>query len=93
MTSRDLEKQRLVSQLADILCDRGLDSTVLIGLETGRPFAFLFGQLLWVLQPVMGLVMPRERIAQFAVILEDPKALNQLIGLLSDRNEAEAGRS
>jgi hypothetical protein len=93
MTSRELEKQRLVSQMADMLCDRGLGPTALIGLETGRPLAFLVGQLLWVLQPAMGLVIPRERLAQFAIILEDPKALNQLIGHLSDRNEAEVRQS
>ena len=93
MTSRELEKQRLASQMAELLCDRGLGTTALIGLEAGRPLAFLVGQLLWVLQPVMGLVISRERFAQFATILEDPEALNLLIGHLSDRNEAEVGRS
>jgi hypothetical protein len=93
MTSRELEKQRLVSQVADLLEDRGLSATALFGLEAGRPLAFLVGQLMYVLQPVMGLVMPRERLAQFAIILEDPEAINQLIGHLSDRNEAEVGRS
>jgi len=93
MTSHELEKQLLVSQLADLLEDRGLGATALFGLEAGRPLAFLVGQLMYVLQPVMGLVMPRERLAQFAIILEDPEAINQLIGHLSDRNEAEVGRS
>jgi hypothetical protein len=93
MTSRELEKQRLVSQMADALCDRGLGTTALIGLEAGRPLTFLFAQLLWVLQPAMGLVMPRERMAHIAVILEDPEAVDLLIGHLSDRNETEVGRS
>jgi len=93
MTSRELEKQRLVIQVADLLNDRGLAATTLIGLEAGRPLAFLVGQLMWVLQPVMGLVMPRERLAQFAVILEDPEAIDQLIGQLSDKSEAEVGRT
>ena len=91
MTSRELEKKRLISQMADSLWDRGLGTIALIGLEAGRPLTFFAGQLLWVFQPVMGLAMSRERIAQFAVVLEDPEAVNQLIGNLLDREEA--GRS
>jgi hypothetical protein len=93
MTSRNMEKKRLVSQLAILLKNRGLGATVLILLEAGGPLAFLIGQLMWVLQPAMGLVIPRERLADLAVILEDPKAIKQLIGYLSDGNEAEVGPS
>ena len=79
--------------MADLLSDRGVGATALIGLEAGRPLAFLAGQLLWVLQPVLGLIMPRERLAHLAVILEDPEAIDQLIGHLLDRNETKVGRS
>ena len=93
MTSREMEKQHLISHTANALCDRGLGSTALIALEAGRPLAFLVGQLLWVLQPTIGLLVPGEGLAQIAAILEDPEAVDHLIAHLSERNEAEVGRT
>ena len=93
ITSRNMENKRLVSQMANLLKARGLAGTALILLEVGGPLAFLVGQLIWVVQPAMGLVIPRERLADLATILEDPQAIKQLIGYLSDGNEAEVGQS
>jgi hypothetical protein len=85
MTSRELEKENFVSQIADYLYAHGLGSAALVGLEVGRPLAFLGGQLLWMLQPAMGLLFPKDSISKIAVVLEDPQAVNQLIGQLADR--------
>lgn len=93
MTSREMEKQRFASQIADYLSDRGLVSLALTGLEVGRPLAFMGGQLLWILQPTAGLLFPRQRIAQLATFLEDPEAVNQLVRNLSERIEVEVGQS
>lgn len=87
MTSRDLEKENFVSQIADYLNAHGLGSAALVGLELGRPLAFLGGQLLWILQPFMGIFVPKDVISKIAVILEDPQATNQLMGQLADREK------
>ena len=71
MTSREMEKENFVSQIADYLYAHGLGSTALVGLEAGRPLTFLGGQLLWILQPLMGLIFPKDLISKIAVILED----------------------
>ncbi len=88
MTSREMEKENFVSQIADYLYAHGLGSAALVGLEVGRPLTFLGGQLLWMLQPVMGLIFPRDLISKIAVILEDPQATNELIGQLADREKS-----
>lgn len=51
----------------------------LIMLESGRPFTFLGGQLLWVTQPAFSLFGKSTMIAQLARLLEEPQAVAQLI--------------
>ena len=89
MTSRDVDNQRFVSQIAEFICDRGFRSVALFGLEVGRPLAFLGGQLIYVFQPFAGLFMPRDRMAQLGHILEDPQAVDQLIYYLANKGEDE----
>jgi hypothetical protein len=89
MTSRDMDNQRFVSQIAEFFCDRGFRSAVLVVLDAGRPLAFLGGQLIWIFQPFASLFFPRHRMAQLAHILEDPQAVDQLIHCLADRSENE----
>lgn len=85
MTSRTLENDAFVSQLAEHICRRGWRVPVLVGLEIGQPLAFLGGQLLWLAQPLLGLVVPNEQLSQFAHLLEDPAALKALVDQLEMR--------
>ena len=55
MENLQKDNQAFVNQLADYVCRLGLQVPVLVGLEAGRPFAFLGGQLLWVAKPVLSL--------------------------------------
>lgn len=73
------EKDALITQISDQICQRGWRTPALIALESGRPLSFIIGQLLWVAQPALSLVMPGQMIRQMAQLLEDPAAVEQLI--------------
>ena len=83
MTSRVVEDEAFVSHVADLLCRHGLSHLVLVGLEAGRPLTFFAGQLLWVLQPALGLVLGRGEVSKMANLMEDPIAIEHLIDLLA----------
>jgi hypothetical protein len=82
MTSRVVEDEAFVTHVADLICQHGFGHFVLVGLEVGRPLAFIAGQLLWVLQPALGLVLARDDVSKMAHLMEDPIALEHLINLL-----------
>ena len=82
MTSQGLESKDFVEQAAEVIRQHGLRLPALVILEASRPFAFLGGQLLWVLQPTLGLLAPRATIGELAHLLEDPKAIDSLIATL-----------
>lgn len=79
MTSRGARNDDLEGQIVDFLCRRGWRQPVLIGLEVGQPLTFLGAQLLWIMQPVLGLLLSRQDIGQFAKLLEDTTAVDSLI--------------
>ena len=88
MTSRGVEDEVYLNQIADIVCQYGLRSTVLVGLEAGRPLSFIIGQLVWIFQPFMSLVIGADVIKKTALLLEDEKAVEHLIYLLESKNKA-----
>ena len=79
------DNQAFVNQLADIVCRLGLQVPVLVGLEAGRPFAFLGGQLLWVAKPVLSLFVAGNSVNDLAELLEQPSAVDSLIATLEAR--------
>lgn len=82
MTSRVVKDEVFIAHVADFLCRYGLRQSVLVGLEAGRPLTFIAGQLLWVLQPVLGLMLARGEVSKVAHLMEDPIAIEHLIDLL-----------
>ena len=87
MTSRGVEGDRYLNQVADKICLYGLQGPILIGLEAGRPLSFLAGQLIWICQPILRMVVSAEKIKKTALLLEDEKAIDHLINLLESRNK------
>jgi hypothetical protein len=85
MANSQNDNQAFVNQLADFVCRLGLQVPVLVGLEAGRPFAFLGGQLLWVAKPVLSLFVSNTSVNQFAELLEEPAAVESLIATLEAR--------
>lgn len=71
-----------VDQVAAALGRRGLQTPALIFLETGHPLTFLGGQLLWVAQPALSLIMSAEVVANLAHLLEEPEAVKALAAKL-----------
>ena len=78
-TCRSIEDESAVEYLANELCRRGWSVPALVVLEAGRPLAFVGGQLLWILQPILGLAISIEKIGHLAFILENPKSFERLI--------------
>ena len=77
-----LVQERLISRIAMAIRQRGWQAAALIFLEAGAPFTFLGSQFLWVAQPSLSLLLPSAKVGQLAQVLEDPKAVQQLIALL-----------
>lgn len=82
MSSQGLESRDLVAQVARAIRQNGLRLPTLVFLETTRPFAFLGGQLLWVLQPTLGFLVSRTTVGNLAHLLEDSQAIDSLIATL-----------
>ncbi len=85
MTRRGLDNEDFVVQIADALCTHGLRLPALIGLEAGRPLSLIGGQVLWLFQPLLGLVVSRELVGHAARLLEEPEALDELVDQLEAR--------
>ena len=85
MSRPGLDSDDIVGQIADAICDHGLRLPALVGLEAGRPLSLIGGQVLWLLQPVLGLVISREMVGRVAKMLEEPAAVEELIGKLEAR--------
>lgn len=90
MTSRGREKHELAVRVVDRLRQYRLQLPALILLEAGQPLTFVAGQLLWMTQPMLALVMPRQALSGVAEMLEDPDATALLIELLSQEQNDQA---
>lgn len=84
MTSREVVDQAFVRRVARLLLRKGMGQPARVGLEAGRPLAFIGGQLVWIIQPMLNLIFPAEDVGKIARLLEEPDAVNQLIGLLDE---------
>ena len=82
--ARENRQAELAGQLARRIQRWGLGGPVSVILDALEPFAFVGGQLLWILQPTLGLLVNRERIAEFALMLERPEALRLLRAQLKE---------
>lgn len=76
------EQTTFIADLAAFICRRGWRLPALIALQAGSPASFLGGQLLFVAEPALSLVMPSRWVQQTAHLLENPTAVNALIAQL-----------
>lgn len=79
MTQLTPEQDVFLDQVADFVKRAGLRVPTLMALDAGRPLTFLGGQILWLAQPVLSLLLPGKKVAQFARVLEKPEAVSALI--------------
>ncbi len=69
----------------------GLDGLVAAVLDAAEPLGPIGAQVLWVTQPVLGLIMPADEIGELAHLLDDPKGVAwlraELIGSQRDSED------
>jgi hypothetical protein len=82
MTQLTPEQDVFLDQTADFVRRSGLRVPTLMALDAGRPLTFLAGQMLWLAQPVLALLLPGKKVAKLARVLEKPEAISALISRL-----------
>ena len=87
MTQITPEQDVFLEQVADFIHRYGLRGPVLMALAAGRPLTFLGGQLLWLLQPALSLLVPGKQVTRLANVLEKPETVSALVSRL-ERNDA-----
>ncbi len=76
--------QRRLTGWSIRLRSAGLDGVAAAVLDAAEPLGPLGAQLLWVIQPMLGLVMPADEIGELADLLDDPQGLAWLRAELID---------
>lgn len=79
------QEEALIDRLADWIARRGLLTPAVFLLEANKPFSFLGGQVLWVLQPLLGPAIGYGRMAAYARLLEDRTSVERLLERLESR--------
>lgn len=87
MTQLTPEQDVFLDRIADAVQRYRLRGAALLVLDAGRPLAFLGGQMLWLLQPTLSLLVPGKQVAQLAHVLEKPEAVSALVARL-ETNDA-----
>jgi hypothetical protein len=64
--------------LRDRLEQLGLRQLASLALDVMEPFGPFAAQILWVAQPTLGIFMDRERVGNWATLLEDPQGYDSL---------------
>lgn len=77
-----VDDKGLSRRLARHIARRGLRTPALVALEAGRPLAFVAGQLVWMAQPALSLLWPRQEVGRIARLLETPDGWERLIQCL-----------
>ena len=69
------DNSRLIEEATNAIDQYGLRPFARLLLEAGKPLALIGGQLLWIAQPALSLLLPAQKIGQWAHFLESPDAL------------------
>ncbi len=67
-----------VAETAVYIQQRGWTNLACFLLETGTPLAFVGGQMIWLAQPMLSLLLPSAQLERTALLLENPAALTAL---------------
>lgn len=76
------EQDVFLDRLADAVQRYGLRTPALLALDAGRPLTFVGGQMLWLLQPALSLIVPGKHVAQLAQVLEKQETVSALVSRL-----------
>jgi hypothetical protein len=78
MNRRGARNDDIVTLIVDYICQHEWQNIALIGLDVGKPFAFFGAQILWLFQPMLGVLLPPDLVGNIARLLEDPEAVMEL---------------
>jgi hypothetical protein len=89
MTQLTPEQDVFLDRIVDAVQRFGLRPLALLALDAGRPLTFVGGQMLWLLQPALSLLVSGKQVAQLAQVLEKPETVSTLVTRLeaNTRNE------
>jgi hypothetical protein len=79
------QEEKLIGRVADWIVRHRLVVPAVFLLEANKPFSFLGGQVLWMLQPLLGPAVGHDRIAACARLLEDSSSVERLLECLESR--------
>lgn len=79
MTQLTPEQDVFLDRLVAAVQRYGLRAPARLALDAGRPLAFVAGQMLWLLQPALSLLVPGQEVTRLARILEKPEAVSALV--------------
>jgi hypothetical protein len=94
MRESAIDKPALIERLATRIRERGLTAPAILAIELLRPLGFVGSQLVLMFGPLFGAV-GTSRYADYAGLLEDRQAMDQLVATLetSTRAAQTPGRS
>jgi hypothetical protein len=76
----------MIGRLAGWIAARGLESPAILFFELTKPLALLGSQALLVLAPLLGGALPGGALSEWADLLEDPVAIDQILDRLESRD-------
>ena len=80
----EVRQTELVDRVAERVRRWGLSGLASALLDSLHPLAFVAGQLLWVAQPALDLVVGTDQVAEVARLLEQPETLSLLRARLEE---------
>ena len=81
---------QLIEKLARAIVARRLEAPAALFLELNRPLGFLFSQATFFARPFLGFFLPAGDIEGAAEVLDDPRALNQLLDRIGELSAQES---
>lgn len=89
MTLTDDRREHMIARLAKWIQDKGLQSPAILFLQANKPLAPISSQALLFVQPIVGLIGPMfgwfqndQTLDEYALLLENPSNIEQLLSLL-----------
>ena len=82
-------KKEVIEKLARSITARRLETPAALFLELNRPIGFLFSQAAFFARPFLSLFLSAEDVEAAAEVLDDPRALDQLLDRIAELSAQE----
>ncbi len=86
-------REQLIDNLARRAAKLGVTAPAILFLEMHKPLAFLGAQVLWTAQPFLNSWMNPANVRDWALLLEDPVAVDALIARLESFRKGQSPSS